>query len=127
MTRLAANHPAVRAATKRPSAESDLEAAFAALWRLHAPTAPAPVRELRFAPPRKWRFDFAWPARRVAVEIEGGIWSGGRHTRPQGYEGDLEKYNCATVEGWRVLRATGGMLERDPLAFIALVVEALEA
>lgn len=105
---------------------SSLEAAFLTRLRQLAPTLPAPEREVRFAPPRRWRFDMCWKAQRVAVELEGGVWSGGRHVTPAGYEADIEKYNCATVEGWRVLRCTSKMLERDPEAFIALLVEALQ-
>lgn len=105
---------------------SNLEAAFLTRLRQLAPGVPAPEREYRFALPRKWRFDMCWPAQRLAVELEGGVWSGGRHTRPAGFEADVEKYNCATVEGWRVLRCTAKMLDTDPAAFIALVVDALE-
>jgi very-short-patch-repair endonuclease len=67
---------------------------------------PAPVFEYRFHPPRRFRFDICWPAARVAIEQEGGVWSAGRHVRPQGYLRDLEKYNLAVVDGWRVLRYT---------------------
>jgi hypothetical protein len=42
----------------------------------------------------------------VAVEFEGGIWSNGRHIRGKGYARDVEKYNLAVLEGWRVLRYT---------------------
>ncbi len=64
---------------------------------------PLPEREYRFCD-RRWRFDFAWPTYKLAVEIEGGIWNGGRHTRGAGYKRDTEKYNRATKEGWGVLR-----------------------
>lgn len=70
---------------------------------------PEPVREYRFDErprPRRWRFDFAWPDLRVAVEVEGGVWSGGRHTRPAGYSSDAEKYSEAALQGWLVLRYT---------------------
>lgn len=63
-------------------------------------------REHRFAPPRRWRMDFADPARMIAVEIEGGTWAGGRHTRGTGFAADCEKYSTAAVMGWRVLRFT---------------------
>lgn len=66
-----------------------------------------PEREHRFAPPRRFRFDFAWPHKKLAVECEGGAWTRGRHTRPQGFINDCEKYNLATLNGWRVLRFTG--------------------
>lgn len=61
-------------------------------------------REYRFAPPRRWRFDFAWPLERVAVEIEGGIWTGGRHVSVKGFVSDCDKYNAAVLDGWAVLR-----------------------
>lgn len=60
--------------------------------------------ELAFHPKRKWRFDYAVPELHLAVEIEGGIWSGGRHTRGQGFQGDLDKYNAAALCGWTVFR-----------------------
>lgn len=63
-----------------------------------------PAREYRFSPPRFWRFDFAFPERKVAVEIEGGVYNGGRHTRGSGFVADCEKYNRAATLGWRVLR-----------------------
>lgn len=72
---------------------------------------PEPVREFRFHPRRRWRFDLAWPAAQVAVEVEGGTWSGGRHTRGRGFGEDCEKYNEALILGWRVVRVTGEQIE----------------
>jgi len=69
-----------------------------------------PKREYRFHPFRRWRFDFAWPRKKIGVEIEGGVWTGGRHVRPAGFEKDCEKYNEAAACGWKVLRVTGKML-----------------
>lgn len=65
-----------------------------------------PTREYQFAPPRRWRFDYAFLGPKAAVEIEGGAWSGGRHTRGSGFIKDMEKYNEATRLGWRVFRFT---------------------
>ena len=67
---------------------------------------PRPVVEYRFHSRRKWRFDFAWPLPRVALEVEGGVWIGGRHNRAAGFLGDIEKYNAAALLGWRILRVT---------------------
>jgi very-short-patch-repair endonuclease len=67
--------------------------------------------EYRFHSTRRWRFDFAWILKGVAVEIEGGTWSGGRHTRGDGYEKDCEKYNEAVLMGWKVLRFTSSMIK----------------
>lgn len=63
--------------------------------------------EYRFHETRKWRVDFAFEKQRVAVEVEGGAWTGGRHTRGAGFEADVEKYNALTLAGWRLLRFTG--------------------
>jgi len=67
---------------------------------------PTPTRELRFAPPRRWRFDFAWPEHKLAVEVEGATWTAGRHTRGAGFAKDAEKLNEAALRGWLVLRVT---------------------
>jgi very-short-patch-repair endonuclease len=63
-------------------------------------------KEYRFDSSRRWRFDYAIPAWKIAVEIEGGVWSGGRHTSGAGFTKDCEKYNSATCHGWKVLRFT---------------------
>jgi hypothetical protein len=78
---------------------------------------PAPVFEHRFHPVRKWRFDVAWPDRRLAVEIQGGLFkgrtcpecgnrAGGRHNRAAAMLREFEKLNAAAVLGWRVLYFT---------------------
>ena len=90
---------------------STLEAKFISIWDrrplLGGPQwvaeLPEPERELKFHPVRKWRFDFAWPAYRVAVEVDGGIFSGGRHSTGPGLAADHEKRNAAIELGWRVL------------------------
>jgi hypothetical protein len=71
-----------------------------------------PEKEFKFHPTRKWRFDYCWPDLRVAVEIEGGIWTRGRHTRGAGALGDMEKYNEAARMGWRVFRFTPDQLKK---------------
>lgn len=76
------------------------------LIQIRADKLPTPETEYRFHGKRRWRFDFAWPEKRLAVEIEGGIWTGGRHTRGAGFEADTEKYNTAAEMGWTVLRYT---------------------
>lgn len=73
---------------------------------------------------RRWRFDFAHLGRWIAIEIEGGVYSRGRHVRPKGFLGDIEKYNRAAVLGWRVLRMTPQQF--DGLEFVPLVKEIME-
>jgi hypothetical protein len=70
-----------------------------------------PKREHRFHAQRKWRFDLAWPVHRIAFELEGmpARWTKNaksRHTTPDGYARDIEKYNHAALDGWIVIRAT---------------------
>lgn len=71
---------------------------------------PEPVCEFAFLSPRKWRFDYAWPDFSVALEVEGGAFTLGRHTRGAGFMKDMEKYNEAALAGWRVLRVTPSQL-----------------
>jgi len=92
--------------------KSALEATFA--LQLRALGVPEPEREYMFAKKtmgRNWRFDMAWPDLMIAAEIEGGVWSRGRHTRGVGFVADCEKYNAAAVLGWRVLRIPTPMVE----------------
>jgi hypothetical protein len=72
---------------------------------------PTPTPEFRFRPPRRWRFDWAWVPQLVALEIDGGVWVRGRHTRGKGYDRDIEKLNTAALLGWLVLRVTPAMVE----------------
>ena len=92
-----------------PPRGSRLERDFELRWRALG-NAPPLCREHRFAPPRRWRFDFAHPAALVAIELEGGIWSGGRHTRGSGFKADCLKYNAAALSGWTVFRLTAETL-----------------
>jgi very-short-patch-repair endonuclease len=71
-----------------------------------------PEREYRFYPPRRWRFDYAFVPEMIAVEIEGGTWSNGRHNRGKGFEADCIKYAHASIMGWRVLRFTSDQVIR---------------
>lgn len=96
---------------------------FALLCR--AEGLPEPVAEYRFHPERRWRFDYAWPDRKIAVEQEGAIWAQGRHTRGSGFVNDIEKYNTAAALGWCVLRGTPAQVASGEL--IPLIRQAMEA
>lgn len=78
-------------------------------FQLGCLNAPRPQREFMFDTEnkRKWRFDFAWPEKKLAVECEGVTSYGkslGRHQTAKGYSADLDKYNAATMQGWHILR-----------------------
>jgi hypothetical protein len=86
-------------------------------------------REYRFAIPRRWRFDFAWPVsyvsgawRPTAVEVEGGAFTGG-HRRGSRADLDCEKANAAALMGWTVLRFTPAMV--DDGRALAVIQQAL--
>ena len=64
------------------------------------------VQEYQFHPKRKWRVDFYLPQFGIAIELEGGVWSSGRHTRGSGYIADIEKYNEITAAGLMLIRVT---------------------
>jgi len=97
------------------------------LFQLKALGCEEPVREYRFIRElvgneagvkarlkarglKDYRFDMAWPAYRFAVEVEGGGWVGGRHTRGAGFQADIEKYHYALALGWVVYRTEGSLI-----------------
>ena len=78
------------------------------------------VSEFKGIDGRKFRFDAANPTEKIAIEIEGGIWMGGKggHTSGIGYEHNMEKYNLAVTAGWRVLRYSPATLKKTPWKLI---------
>lgn len=80
---------------------------------------PEPESEIKFHPVRRWRFDFAWIDKKIALEVEGGVFTGGRHTRGKGFMNDMEKYNNAALLGWTVIRCTPTQLKNGQI-FILL-------
>ena len=108
---------------KKPST---LEVAFMRHWELVAAEEwPYPKREFRFHPTRMWRFDFAWEREMVAVEMEGGVFIGGGHSRGRQYTMDCQKYNQAAILGWRVLRYTTADVSERPVQMIEEVTTLL--
>jgi very-short-patch-repair endonuclease len=86
-------------------AKSDNEAAFDMLWKVLG--GPPLEEEYIFAPPRKWRFDRAHVASRVAIEIEGF-----GHERFNRFHSDIDKYNAASFGGWRLFRIHGSEIQK---------------
>lgn len=108
---------------KRREAKSASDLEDTLYLHIRAAGLPLPKREYTFAAPRRFRFDFCWERQMVAVEVEGGIWTRGRHIQPAGFVKDLEKYNIACLLGFRVFRVTSKMV-RDGSA-LALIEQAL--
>lgn len=101
-----------RAAIPASVGGDTLTAQFDSLWLLLG--GPALVREYRFCE-RRWRFDYAHPGTRIAIELNGGVWSGGRHVRGAGYLRDREKVNAAQLLGWRVVELGTGQVNAENL------------
>lgn len=74
---------------------------------------PVPVPEYRFHPVRKWRFDWAFPDHKLAIEVQGGVWSRGKHGRGSGIVKDIEKAAHAAALGWRILPVVPSQLAAD--------------
>jgi very-short-patch-repair endonuclease len=104
---------------------SPLERKFTLLWVHAIKGSTEMVVEHKFHPSRKWRFDFAHPPTKVAIEIEGGVYVRGRHQRPQGFKNDCEKYFHAGLLGWRVFRLSPNMVNAPTLEKIAAFIRQL--
>ncbi len=90
-----------KSAPKTPKAPSQGEVSMALQLRAHKIDF---QEQFKFCPHRRWAADFRISGTQILVEVEGGTWTGGRHTRGKGYSNDCEKYNWATANGWRVIR-----------------------
>lgn len=82
------------------------------LQQMYQSNLPIPGRELRFMPKgtRRWRFDLHYLDLKLAIEVEGGTWINGAHTRGKHYAEDCEKYSMAAILGWKVIRVTSDMI-----------------
>lgn len=99
---------------------SSLETRFERAWLKHCPDIPL-GRQHQFHPVRKWRFDYVapWPVK-IAIELQGGIYTGGAHSRASGQKRDMAKNNAAAALGWRIFYLhTSNVTSRDALREIA--------
>ena len=78
-----------------------------------------PVKEYEFHPVRKWRVDYYFPRLGLAVEVEGGVWQQGRHTRGSGFVKDMQKYNALAVAGIHLMRFQPKQMQSE--AIVAIV------
>lgn len=84
------------------------------------------VQEYTFHHERKWRFDYAIPNLKIAIEQEGGIWLKGKsgHSSGKGISRDMEKYNEANLLGWIVIRRTPEQLiKQETLNLVKCAIE----
>lgn len=92
---------------------SKLEEKFYLLWR--ALGGPPLEHEFRFSPPRRWKADFCCHEARLLIEIEGGVYTHGRHTSIKGFLNDAEKYLEAELLGYTVMRLTDKQITAETL------------
>jgi hypothetical protein len=105
------------------NAESSRQAVFVALLKQRG--LPHPHREYQFEPSRRWRADYCWPERGIILEVEGAVWTRGRHTRGSGFLKDMEKYNHAATLGYRVVRVTPQTLcTEDTISMLTSLLKA---
>lgn len=90
--------------------------------QLYALKLPPGERDYRFDEVRKWLMDLAWPWLKTFAECDGGEWSVGRHSRAPGMQSDCEKWNAATLAGWRGFRFVGSQVKSGYAAGILELV-----
>ena len=91
---------------------SDAEDVLA--FQIKAAGLPEPVRQYLYAPPRRFRADFAWllpPPMSMLVEVQGGVFTRKAHGSVTGILADIERLNAAMLSGWRLFRVTPQMVQ----------------
>lgn len=82
---------------------------------------------LKAAGLKDWRIDRADPAAKVAIEVDGGTFINGRHSRSVGYSEDCIKLNSLAAHGWLVFRLTTDMLDSDPFGHLTPIIATIKA
>lgn len=104
-----------------PSPRAGLSAELSLRDQIIAAGLPEPFREFTFHPERDWRLDLAWPAIKLAVEIDGQV-----HRTKERFARDMEKQNALVFHGWRCLRVAPVNVETgSALALVKLAFERL--
>ena len=117
----AQNRKQERPAHWPPGVESELELKL--LTRIERAGLPSGHGQARIIPGRGFVFDRVWPAQRVAVEVQGGLYINGAHSRGSGVERDCLKASMAAALGWRVLPVSKAMIESGQA--VELIAQAL--
>lgn len=103
----------MRSMPKEPDAITEGKiAGFNAMCKAHG--LPIPVTEYRFHAVRRWRFDYLFDGW-LALEVQGAIWTQGRHTRGAGLLKEYEKLNHAVIEGYSVMFCTPQDIKRGSI------------
>lgn len=84
-------------------------------------------REWEFSATSKFRFDFCFPWKMIAFEVNGSIWQKGGHTSAYGVQRDYEKLNLAMSIGWRVFQITNEMMKKEKSYLNPLMADILSS
>jgi very-short-patch-repair endonuclease len=100
-----------------------LEEKFLTLWEEFFPDISL-EREMKLIEKRRFRVDFLEPKSKVCIEINGGNWVGGRHSRPAGLENEYEKNLLLATLGYQVICLSGKQITEDNLYKIEYIISA---
>jgi very-short-patch-repair endonuclease len=84
------------------------------------------IREYRFNSARRWRADFCIPQYKILIEVMGGTWTSGKHSRGKGQRNDYEKNNSAVMLGYNCLYYTSDMIRDNPGQILTDVLLCIE-
>jgi len=101
---------------------SELECRFDNLWDELYPEIEL-ATEVKLIPKRRFRYDYVHYDSKVVIEVNGGNWTHGRHTRPANLLSEYEKLNLAQNLGFNVFILTGEMITADWLNLIATTIK----
>ena len=106
----------------KPRSKPDLEGQLLQQIRIHG--LPIPTLQFRALPSRRFRWDMAWIDHRLLLEVQGGVWTGGKHGRGSGILKDHEKLNLASANGFRTIQVSATTI-KNGLA-VLWIIAALE-
>lgn len=110
--------------------QSTLERAFLTRWdqltRDLDPQPPEPTFQCYFSLERDWVYDFAWIDKLICLDLQGGGWVRGGHSRELGMANDFNKHNAALLLGWRPFLASTSMIDNDPISLVNSILVLLD-
>lgn len=98
---------------------------FEAIWqRLGGPEL---SKEVKISDEREFKNDYVHIPTKVIIEVDGGVYNGGRHVRAKGFINDCVKLNMATMAGYSIIRIPTGFATENYLQPIIDFIRTKEA
>jgi len=101
--------------------DSNFEEKFYHLWREHSSFPITHHWEVNLS--RKWELDFAFPAQKIAIELQG---YGQGHISYLGMKRDYEKHNDLILDGWYLVYFMSTHTSENPTYPISILRSLLE-